>query len=145
MSLGGAASYKARLMTRRVRGANRCQAKSLKTPDGTRAIIDSPAKFQGLINLWREMDDLLIEVAKEQAPWIGQTRSLTGRSALPIESDSVKELAFEGCPIADVTNRRVESKPVISSGSQSLREYVQRLWAEMRIPPQHLPVFVAGH
>jgi len=54
---------------------NQSQAESLKTPDGTRAIIDSAAKFQGLINLSKEIDDLLIEVAREQAPWIGQAPS----------------------------------------------------------------------
>ncbi|WP_016747537.1 hypothetical protein [Rhizorhabdus wittichii] len=50
---------------------NRAQADALRTPDNTRAIIDSPAKFNGLVNLSKEIDDLLVEVAKEQAPWIG--------------------------------------------------------------------------
>ena len=68
-------------MARRVRGANRGQAESLKTPYGTRAIIGSPSKFEGLIGLSREMDDLLIEVAKEQPLWIGQTPSLENLQA----------------------------------------------------------------
>lgn len=51
-------------------------AESLKTPDGTRCIIDSQAKFDGLTRLSSELDDLLREVAKEQAPWLGSDPSL---------------------------------------------------------------------
>lgn len=50
---------------------NRAYAESLQTPDGTRCIIDTPAKFEGLKKLSLELDDLLREVAKEQAPWLG--------------------------------------------------------------------------
>lgn len=55
---------------------NRSYAETLKTPDGTRCIIDSPAKFEGLTQLSRELDDLLREVAKEQAPWLGANPTL---------------------------------------------------------------------
>ena len=55
---------------------NRAVAEGLRTPDNTRCIIDSPAKFDGLMKLSIELDDLLREVAKEQAPWLGADPSL---------------------------------------------------------------------
>lgn len=55
---------------------NRAFAEGLRTPDGTRCIIDSTAKFNGLTQLSVEFDELLREVAKEQAPWIGSSPSL---------------------------------------------------------------------
>lgn len=55
---------------------NRAYAEGLRTPDNTRCIIDSPAKFDGLMKLSIELDDLLREVAKEQAPWLGADPSL---------------------------------------------------------------------
>jgi hypothetical protein len=45
---------------------NQAYALALRVPDGSRAIFDTAAKFQGLINLSIEMDDLAVEVAKEQ-------------------------------------------------------------------------------
>jgi hypothetical protein len=41
-------------------------AKTLKVPDGSRLIFDTPGKLTGLNRLSIEMDDLLREVAKEQ-------------------------------------------------------------------------------
>lgn len=47
---------------------NETYAKTLKVPDGSRAIFDTQEKFEGLKKLSVEMDDLLREVAKEQRP-----------------------------------------------------------------------------
>lgn len=55
---------------------NRAYAETLRTPDGTRCIIDSPAKFDGLTRLSSEFDELLREVAKEQASWLGPNPNL---------------------------------------------------------------------
>ena len=55
---------------------NRSYAEALKTPDGTRCIIDSQGKFDGLARLSNELDDLLREIAIEQAPWLGPTPTL---------------------------------------------------------------------
>lgn len=45
---------------------NREATLKLRTPDGLRYIIDNEAKWQGLLRLSVELDDLLREVAKEQ-------------------------------------------------------------------------------
>ncbi len=45
---------------------NEAYTLALRVPDNSRAIFDTAAKFQGLINLSIEMDDLAVEVAKEQ-------------------------------------------------------------------------------
>jgi hypothetical protein len=42
-------------------------AKSLAAPDGSRFLLDSAAKVNGLVALSTELDDLAIEVAKEQS------------------------------------------------------------------------------
>ncbi len=55
---------------------NRSYAEALMTPDGTRRIIDTQAKFEGLTQLSIEFDDLVREVAKEQAPWLGAEPTL---------------------------------------------------------------------
>jgi hypothetical protein len=47
---------------------NEVYAKSLRTPDDLRVIIDTQEKYEGLKKLSIEMDDLLKEVAKEQKP-----------------------------------------------------------------------------
>lgn len=44
---------------------NQLKAKALRVPDGSRLIFDTPEKLKGLLKLSSEMDDLLIEVAKE--------------------------------------------------------------------------------
>jgi hypothetical protein len=46
---------------------NHAYAKSLLVPDGSRPIFDSNAKLNGLNDLSRELDDLALEVAKEQS------------------------------------------------------------------------------
>jgi hypothetical protein len=45
---------------------NQAQARLLRTPDGSRAILDSDAKIQGLLTISSEMDELSREVAREQ-------------------------------------------------------------------------------
>ncbi|MBD9563980.1 hypothetical protein [Pseudomonas sp. PDM09] len=45
---------------------NRSHAQSLRTPDDTRLIFDSDSKFKGLELLLAEVNDLALEVAKEQ-------------------------------------------------------------------------------
>lgn len=45
---------------------NKNHALSLRTPDDTRLIFDSDSKFKGLELLLNEVNDLIIEVAKEQ-------------------------------------------------------------------------------
>lgn len=47
---------------------NTAHAQTLRTPDGSRAILDTPAKVEGLKALSVEFDDLLREVAREQRP-----------------------------------------------------------------------------
>lgn len=47
---------------------NETYAKTLMVPDGSRRVIDTQEKFEGLKKLSIEMDDLLREVAKEQRP-----------------------------------------------------------------------------
>lgn len=42
------------------------QAKLFRTPDGSRTILDSPAKMSGLLTISSEMDALAREVAREQ-------------------------------------------------------------------------------
>lgn len=46
--------------------ANQAQAKLLMTPDGTRSVLDSEAKIDGLRAISSEMDALAREVAREQ-------------------------------------------------------------------------------
>lgn len=46
---------------------NKTIAEALRTPDGSRFIFDSPGKFEGLRVLSLEMDDLALQVAKEQS------------------------------------------------------------------------------
>lgn len=41
-------------------------ARQLRTPDGSRIILDSEAKAAGLLTISNEMDALAMEVAKEQ-------------------------------------------------------------------------------
>ena len=43
-------------------------AKSLRVPDGSRAIFDANIKYEAMKKLSIEMDDLVKEVAKEQKP-----------------------------------------------------------------------------
>ncbi|MDP9412548.1 MAG: hypothetical protein M3Q08_00260 [Pseudomonadota bacterium] len=50
---------------------NQAEAKLLRTPDGSRAILDTPAKFDGLLAISLEMDDLANRVAAEQVPVMG--------------------------------------------------------------------------
>jgi len=45
---------------------NHEHAKTLKVPDSSRTIFDTPSKLEGLNRLSREMDNLLRDVAKEQ-------------------------------------------------------------------------------
>jgi hypothetical protein len=45
---------------------NQDAARQLRTPDGTRAVLDSDRKFAGLLAISSEMDALAKEVAKEQ-------------------------------------------------------------------------------
>lgn len=47
---------------------NSAYARTLWVPDGSRLIFDTQAKFDGLVALSLEMDDLAREVAKEQKP-----------------------------------------------------------------------------
>lgn len=54
---------------------NHEQAKQLWVPDGSRKIFDTTAKLTALNRLSSEMDDLLAEVAREQAPMLGSMRS----------------------------------------------------------------------
>jgi hypothetical protein len=51
---------------------NKQHAKSLKTPDGLRCILDSEEKLAALTLLSIEMDDLLRQVAKEQSSALAQ-------------------------------------------------------------------------
>jgi len=46
---------------------NQEDAKKLLVPDGSRPIFDTAEKFQGLVRLSIEMDDLVREVGKEQS------------------------------------------------------------------------------
>lgn len=46
--------------------SNKEAAKQFKTPDGSRSILDSEAKFSGLLTISCEMDALAKEVAREQ-------------------------------------------------------------------------------
>lgn len=43
-------------------------AMSLRTPDGSRLIFDDPSKYEGMKVLSYELDDLLRQVSREQAP-----------------------------------------------------------------------------
>jgi hypothetical protein len=47
---------------------NETYAKSLRTPDDSRIIFDTQAKYEGMKRLSAEIDDLMKEVAKEQVP-----------------------------------------------------------------------------
>ena len=49
---------------------NEAAATQLSTPDGSRKVLDSQEKLDGLRRLSLEMDDLLKEVAAEHAPYI---------------------------------------------------------------------------
>lgn len=68
---------------------NHEQAKQLWVPDGSRRIFDTAAKLTALNRLSSEMDDLLTEVAKEQAPLLGpsptwyDSRSILAKSVIP--------------------------------------------------------------
>ena len=53
------------------------KAKSLRVPDGSRAIFDTEQKYNGLRTLSMEMDDLAREVAKEQDWMIGLNTNAT--------------------------------------------------------------------
>lgn len=46
---------------------NQSRSKELRTPDGSRVILDSDAKMDGLLAISCEMDALAREVAREQA------------------------------------------------------------------------------
>ena len=65
------------------------EARKLWVPDGSRKIFDTDAKLAGLRALSFEMDDLLTEAAKEQAPQLGSTpswydsRNVLARSLIP--------------------------------------------------------------
>lgn len=50
---------------------NHGEAKQLRTPDGSRAILDTAAKLEGLLAISLEMDELANRVAVEQVPSIG--------------------------------------------------------------------------
>lgn len=66
-------------------------AKSLKTPDGSRCILDTEAKFSALRSLSVEMDDLLRQVGKEQSnllaqqelPSLNESRAAVGSLYVP--------------------------------------------------------------
>ena len=61
------------------------KAKSLMVPDGSRRIFDTEEKYQGLRTLSYQMDELAIEVAKEQSPLLRlspQTNNLDTRRVL---------------------------------------------------------------
>jgi hypothetical protein len=46
---------------------NKSEAALLRTPDGTRVILDSDAKFEGLLAISLELDSLAKDVAREQS------------------------------------------------------------------------------
>jgi len=49
---------------------NPAYANTLLVPDGSRAIFDTDEKWQGLLRLSKEMDDLLSNVFAENAPGV---------------------------------------------------------------------------
>jgi hypothetical protein len=64
---------------------NPSKANSLRVPDGSRFIFDKPEKRAGLLRLSSEIDDLLLEVAKEQNSDLRRPNTLsfaTARTAL---------------------------------------------------------------
>jgi hypothetical protein len=70
---------------------NKEYAKTLKTPDGSRCILDTEAKFGALTSLSVEMDDLLRQVGKEQSnllaqqelPSLNESRAAVGSLYVP--------------------------------------------------------------
>lgn len=68
---------------------NHDEARKLWVPDGSRKIFDTNAKLQALNKLSTEMDDLMTEVAREQAPLLGPTpswydsRNVLAKSVIP--------------------------------------------------------------
>lgn len=46
--------------------SNQAEAKQLRTPDGSRAVLDTDAKMQGLLSISCELDKLAKDVAREQ-------------------------------------------------------------------------------
>lgn len=61
---------------------NKSTAKQLRTPDGSRCILDTEDKFSGLLSISCEMDKLANDVAKEQL-------GITFRDATRTEVDTV--------------------------------------------------------
>lgn len=49
--------------------AHKEEARALLTPDGSRRILDSDAKFAAVLTISCELDDLARQVAKEQGAW----------------------------------------------------------------------------
>lgn len=68
---------------------NHDEARKLWVPDGSRKVFDTNAKLQALNKLSTEMDDLMTEVAREQAPLLGPTpswydsRNVLAKSVIP--------------------------------------------------------------
>lgn len=69
---------------------NHALAKTLLVPDGSRAIFDTTAKLQALNTLSIELDDLALEVAKEQnaayrfySPSLSESREALTKSYIP--------------------------------------------------------------
>jgi hypothetical protein len=48
---------------------DKARTMSLKTPDGTRCVVDDDAKFNGLVLLSLEINQLSEDVAREVAPY----------------------------------------------------------------------------
>lgn len=67
---------------------NQSEAKKLRTPDGTRAILDSEAKMEGLLSISVEMDALATAVAMEQVS------ALQGRQPTRTQVDEALRKAF---------------------------------------------------
>ncbi len=65
---------------------NKEYAKTLMVPDGSRAVLNSDSKLAALTSLSIEMDDLLLNVAKEQKPFsaIDLSRSREAVSSISI-------------------------------------------------------------
>ena len=70
---------------------NESYAKSLRLPDDSRIIFDTQEKYDGLKKLSMEIDELLIEVAKEQNP----TRIFEAANALQSSRDAVSSLTIK--------------------------------------------------
>jgi hypothetical protein len=71
--------------------SNKQYAQTLRTPDGSRCILDSEAKFGAMLSLSVEMDDLLRQVGKEQSnllareklPSLNESRAAIGSLYIP--------------------------------------------------------------